>query len=229
MRSVIPWSYSSWDSYVNGCPRKFYEIKIAKNFDDPPNESTIWGNEVHAALEIRAKTNAPLPDNMQRFQKLADRVIYAPGETYAELEVAVTIDLQPTGFWDNDAYARGKLDLVKRNGTVALVNDWKTGKRKNNSLQLDLAAVLTFAKFPEVERITSLFTWFQEPTKPSSNKFTREQMPEIMAQFKQGVDDMQWSEQNNVWPEKPSGLCNGWCPVRTCKHWRPKRPNYGRR
>ena len=27
----------------------------------------------------------------------------------------------------------------------------------------------------------------------------------------------------DTWQPRPSGLCNGWCPVKTCEFWQPKR------
>lgn len=222
MPSIIPFSYSSFDAYRT-CPRMFYEQRISKKYPFVDTPATIWGKEVHSALENRANYGTDLPENMARFQPVADRIIYAPGDTYAEVKLAVDINLNAVDFWDKDAYARGVGDIVKINNNKALVGDWKTGKRKPASLQLDLMAVLTFSWFPEVEEITSCFVWFKEPSKPTSKKFKRGDEEKIMEQFESTVQDMQYSMEHNVWPEKPSGLCNGWCPVKECKHWRPKR------
>lgn len=218
MRPVLPWSWSSYESY-NTCPFQFYHLKIAKTYpwvDTPP---IIWGNLVHKAIEDYAKEGKPVPETMDRFMPLVNRILDAPGDNYVELELAITIDLQPTGFWSDDAWARGKGDIIKVNGTKGFNGDWKTGKWKEASLQLDLATVMTFAQFPELEVITTAFIYFQEPSKPVSKRFTRAQVPEIMAQFAAGVRDMQYSEQMNVWPKKPSGLCKAHCPVRECEYF----------
>jgi hypothetical protein len=222
VKSVIPWSFSSYNHYQT-CPRQFYETKIAQNFVEEPTVHTVWGKEVHSALEQRALTGAELPHSMDRFKHVADRIIGAPGDTYVELELAVDVNLIPVEFNDPNAWCRGIGDLIKVNGHAALANDWKTGKRKPASLQLDLMGVLVFATFPAVEKVITLFTWFQEPSKPTSKIIQRADIPKTMDQFAKGVADMQWSEENNVWPEKPSGLCRGYCAVKTCKYWQPKR------
>jgi len=160
---------------------------------------------------------------MKHFSPVADKIIHARGDTYVEIQLAATINLEPCAFDAPDAYMRGIGDLVKVNGKNALANDWKTGKRKPASLQLDMMGVLVFANFPEVEKVITLFTWFQEPSRPTSKILMRDEIPEIMQQFTEGVANMMWSEQHNAWPEKPSGLCRGWCPVKTCRHWQPKR------
>lgn len=222
MRSVIPWSFSSWDAY-NTCPKQFYETKIAKNWPVEMTEYMIWGNTVHKAIEDYIKEGKDIPLVMQRFKPIVDKIIDKPGDTYAELELACTQDLKPTGFWDANAWCRGKGDVLKVNQYVAFNGDWKTGKVKPNSKQLDLMAVMTFAAFPEVQIALTAFIWFQEPSKPTLGRYVRADVPRLIKQFEEGVRNMEWSQQNNVWPAKPSGLCHGWCPVKTCLHWRPKR------
>jgi hypothetical protein len=178
----------------------------------------IWGNMVHKAIEDYIKEGKPVPENMQRFIPIVDRFVNAPGDTYAEMELACDISLQPTGFWDDNAWCRGKGDIVKVNGRKALNGDWKTGQWKSGSLQLDLAGVMTFASFPDVDDITTVFVYFQQPTKPVSKRFKREDIPSIMQQFEPGVRDMKYSEDTGVWPKKPSGLCKRHCPVQDCEY-----------
>lgn len=222
--SIIPWSFSTWSAYQT-CGRQFYEMRIAKNFKEPKSKQIIWGEEVHTAIEHNIKTGSVIPDSMAHFSPVVERILAAPGENHAELELACDINLSPTGFWDTDTWVRGKGDLVKINGSKGIVFDWKTGKKKPNSLQLDLMTVLAFAKFPDVEELATGFVWFQDPSRPTVKHYHRDHAPRLLDQFAQGVDDMLWSEEHNVWPERPSGLCKpnprtgyAGCPVTTCKH-----------
>lgn len=220
--SILPWSWSGYENYQT-CPRKFCEEKILKKYPFRDTPHTIWGREVHKALENQANLGERLPPSMARFQPVADKIIESPGDNYAELKMGISRDMQPVDFFDKSGWARGIADLIKVKGEKALAVDWKTGRRKPHSLQLDLMAVMTFAWFPEVQTITSLFMWFKEPSKPTSKKFTREGAAQTLEQFLQGVTDMEYSELHNVWPEQPSGLCRGWCPVTDCRYWMPKR------
>ncbi|HWG89123.1 MAG TPA: PD-(D/E)XK nuclease family protein [Candidatus Acidoferrales bacterium] len=222
--SLIPWSFSSWSAYQT-CPRQFYEMRVAKNFREPKSKQIIWGEEVHTALEDNIKESKPIPESMAHFSPVVERILEAPGDNYAELELACDVNLHPVGFWDDDAWVRGKGDLVKINGAKGIAFDWKTGKKKPNSLQLDLMSVLSFAKFPDLEELSTCFVWFQDPTRPTIKKYHRDRAPALLDQFMQGVDDMIWSQEHDVWPEKPSGLCRpnprtgfAGCPVTTCPH-----------
>lgn len=226
MRSVIPWSWSSYNDYET-CPYRFYEVKIAKNYVEPESEPIIWGNTVHKSIELYGKEGKPMDGGTERFKPIVDKFIALPGETYFEMELAIRVDLAPTGFWDSDAYARGKGDLLKINHKKGLAVDWKTGKVKP-SIQLDLMGVMAMAQFPDLEQMTSMFMWFQNPSKPTIGKFTRDDIPRVIGQFKKGVADMQWSEQHNRWPKKPSGLCKRHCPVASCEYHGRGNPGYRR-
>lgn len=224
MRSVIPWSFSSWSAYQT-CPRQFYELRLAKNFTEPKSQQILWGEEVHTALELHVKEAQPIPEKMAHFSPTIEKILQAPGDNYPELELACDINLRPTGFWDADTWVRGKGDLVKINGNKGITFDYKTGKKKPNSLQLDLMTVMAFAAFPDVEQMSTCFVWFQDPSRPTVKHYDRDHAPRLMDQFMPGVEDMEWSFANNVWPEKPSGLCRpnprtgfAGCPVTTCPH-----------
>lgn len=224
MARIIPWSFSSWSAYQT-CPRQFYELRIAKTVVEPPSTQIIWGNEVHKALEDKVKIGAPVPKTMAHMEPMVQRILDAPGENHAEMELACTVDLKPTGFWDDNAWMRGKGDLIKLNGAKGAVFDYKTGKRKPNSLQLDMMAILAFAKFPDLEYLRTCFLWFQEPSKPTIAEYHRDRAPALLEQFMPGVEDMIWSMSEDVWPAKPSGLCRpnprtgfAGCPVTSCPH-----------
>lgn len=221
MKSVLPWSFSKLNDYET-CPRRFYETKIACNFKETDSVEILWGNDVHKGLEDNVKEGKALPARMAHFQYAADLVNKAPGDKYVELELAVTADLQPTGFYADNAWARGKCDIVIINGSVAAPLDYKTGKKKPKSRQLDLMSAMIFATFPQVAVAHSGFIWLQ--FKSTTRKtYYREDVSVIWDGFRQSVSEMEWSEKNNAWPAKPSGLCREWCPVTSCSHNGKKR------
>ena len=83
------WSFSSIKEYIN-CPKKYQEVRILKNYTFTDTQSTIYGKEVHTALEEYVRDGKPLAKNYQRFQKMVDTLIAIPGEKYPELKMALT-------------------------------------------------------------------------------------------------------------------------------------------
>ena len=215
MSKLFPWSFTSWNDYGT-CPRRFYEVRIAKNFREPESEHLIWGNSVHKAMELRVRDSTPLPNNMQKFEPVARSIEAAPGEVFTEIELAVKVDLTPCGFWDRSGWVRGKGDVVIKNGDKAVALDYKTGKVKPNRPQLELMTALIFCKYPDVEVVFSGFVWLGQNAPPTRDKFERKDMMKLFDQFTPRLEEMIWSEQNDTWPAKPSGLCRAHCPVTTC-------------
>lgn len=214
--AVLPWSYSSWDAYKT-CPRRYYEIKVAKNFTDNEGEHLIWGNEVHKAAELYLRDNVPLPENMTRFKGQFDAFAAKPGDKHVEVALAVNRRFEPCDFWDKDAFVRGKGDYLIINGPKGAAVDWKTGKIKP-SAQIRLMGFLTFLNYPHVDKLTNIFQWLKFPLQPTIEVMTRDHIPLVLEEFKPNLQDMLYSEKHNVWPEKPSGLCREYCPVKTCKY-----------
>lgn len=225
MQSIIPWSWSMFEAYQT-CPKQFYEMRILKNYRQPDGVEIIWGNEVHSALQHYVADGVPLPNNMQQYNKIAYTLSQAPGDKYCEIELAVNAALEPTGYWADDCWNRGKEDLLIVRDTKALAIDYKTGKEKQRSRQLELSACRVFTQFPQVETVTTSFAWLQ------TGKWTREvyhrrELAALWEGFYEGVQQMLWSEENGAWPAKPSGLCKksrrpgstyGGCPVASCAH-----------
>ena len=189
-RSVIPWSYSSYGDYQT-CPYRFYKVKIVKEYSEPPSEHIIWGNTVHKSIEEYIRDGKPMADTTARFKGVVDRYNALPGETYVEVELACDVNMKPTGFWDADAWCRGKGDIVKVNGNKGFAGDWKTGKVKPNSLQLDLMGVMVMATFPDVDKVTGVFVWLQDQCRQRQflhGDGVRRQRPESVSHILQSAD-----------------------------------------
>ncbi len=211
------WTYSSLESFET-CPKKHYHTKVARDFKELPNESALWGDKVHKALETRVRDNTPLPDGMQQWETLASKLAALPGQKLTELEVGVSDSYEPTDY--KKAWSRGKIDLVVQDKNKAIVLDYKTGKQKLTK-QLSLYAGYVFSLFPQVDVIEAGFVWLKDK-KISKETYYRSAVAEIWQEFLPRVRKLHVASEKNQWPERPSGLCNGWCPVKTCQHYKQK-------
>ena len=215
------WSYSALTSFET-CPRKHYETRIAKSFIEAESEEMRWGNLVHKKLEERVRDGKPLPGNMVQYEPLAKKLADAPGIKYVELPITFNADLEATELFAKDAWLRAKVDLAIKRGNTLKMIDYKTGKRKLDGDQLKLFAACGFAAFPSIEVIQTSYYWL--PTKQVDNEtFTKKDESIIWQEFEPRVSRMEEAFDNGYFPEKPSGLCRGWCPVKSCQHWEAKR------
>lgn len=105
--------------------------------------------------------------------------------------------------------------------TRSYVPTHNTGKRKYDYDQLLLNGLLTMCHLPNVNRVKSAFFWTKEG-KFDVQEFKREDWHTHWQRFLPDVARIERASELNVWQEKPSGLCNGWCRVESCVYWKPK-------
>lgn len=225
MAGVLPWSWSTLNEYRT-CPKRFYEVRIAKSVKEPDSDYLIWGNHFHKSMEIAIENNIALTGDMQRWEPIRKAMVAAPGTKYVELKGGVTADYKSCGFFDKDCFNRGVDDLVIKNGSKLISVDWKTGKETKGSQQLALSAARLFARFPDVTEINTAYYW-APVNKWSRSLYRKEDTPGIWQSVQPDVDNMKWSLENNAWPARPSGLCKrskkpgstyAGCIVTNCPH-----------
>jgi hypothetical protein len=141
-----------------------------------------------------------------------------PGAKLCEQKMAVDKNFQPTD-WSN-AWSRGIADVLVVHEDKAAVMDYKTGKRKLTD-QLTLYAAYTFAKYPEVNTVTTGFVWLKDK-KIDRESFDRADNAKIWQNFLPRVRKLEIAYEKDAWPCRPSGLCRGWCPVKTCEFYKSK-------
>lgn len=210
--SLPPWTYSHLDKFET-CPRQFYEVKVAKNFDDARGEQALWGDVVHAEFKAAVDNNAPLPAGMTHWQPLIDKICAMPGEKLTEYRMALDSNFNPTS-WD-DSWTRGIADVVILGTRTAAVLDYKTGRRKPSE-QLRLYSGYVFQHHSHVQRIETGFVWLKEK-QVVKEVIQRSDMPPVWQAMVQRYAKLRSAYERNVWPARPSGLCRGWCPVTSCK------------
>ena len=208
------WSYSALKEYEN-CPKKYYEIRVAQNYTVIPSEQMIYGTEVHKALEDYVKDGKELALNYLRFKPAADALIDIPGEKYPEYEMALFRDKTPCDFADSNRWVRGIVDLLIVDGDYAFIVDYKTGSNKYpDPKQLRLMSLMTFAHFPNVNKIKAGLLFVMHGTFVTE-EYTREDLDKSWAKFNGPLGRLDNSYDNDVWPPNPTPLCK-YCPVKSC-------------
>lgn len=211
MAGVLPWSHSSLTAFET-CPRRFHITRIAKLIKEPQTEATLWGNEVHKALELAVAGTKPLGANFTQYQPIVDRVRAAKGRKFTEQKFGLTSSFRPTEFFGKDVWFRGVLDLVITTPKVGVVLDHKTGKVKTDGDQLKLFAAATFAQHPYLETVKTGYIWLAHD-KVTTQEFKKDDVPGIWQEFLPRIQRMEKAQDDDKWLPNPSGLCRAHCPV----------------
>jgi hypothetical protein len=221
----LPWSHSLLSTFEN-CPKQLAEVKVYKRVKEKPIDQRDWGIRAHSAIEDACK-GRPLEPEMTLYQPLVDLVLgwkrTKGAEVYLEQKLAINKDLQPCGFFADDVFGRCVLDVnyIMPGGEQAIFIDWKTGKRKPSD-QLERAALIGFANYPNVQLIRTDFVWVKDGVRDPAH-FARADIPRMWEKLLPLLKEYRKAFKDENFPPRESGLCKGWCPVESCQFWSKKK------
>lgn len=216
----IAWSYSAITSFEN-CPRKYYEVNIAKSVKDG-NETTDTNKIYHDALDARIARKKPLPGELAHLEPYAALIIGLPGETYSEADLTINEQFVPTKFndWDG-AWLRVRADVLKINGASGIGFDHKFGKPRNDADQAELTALTVFRRFPSVQHFRFIYAHLDEKKGRDllPFDFRADQQQALWGGWMNRYARLKAAREGNNFPMTPNPLC-AYCPVRQCPNYR---------
>jgi hypothetical protein len=219
MTKIPAWSFSSIKTF-DQCPKKFYHLKVVKDFQEDQNaEHLIYGTRFHEAAEFYIRDDKPLPHEFHYAKASLDRLKAFPGEKLCEYEMGLTENLAPCGFKDPDVWWRGIADLIILRDDMAFVLDYKTGKSAKyaDKGQLELMALAVFKHFPQVKRVKAGLLFVIANAFPKA-EYTIEQEPDLWQKWLTDYGKMKMAYSTGVWNPRTSGLCKKHCVVLACPH-----------
>lgn len=219
MTTHLQFTYSSWKVFKT-CRKQFKHLYILKDFRSLQHEANRYGEAAHKAIEDYIGKGIPMPSTYDRFKPIVEVVKNWKGDTYVELEMAVNEQLEACDYHDRANYlTRGKADLVKVNGTKAKVLDWKFGKTAKYAdlKQVELMALLVFAKFPEVEHVRGVLM-FMVPDKPIRADYYRKDEKAMWQRWMYEHSVMTDARNRDNFGPNPNNLCKNYCPVLSCDY-----------
>jgi hypothetical protein len=224
------WSFSALKNFL-GCPSKYYKTKITKEFVEVWGAETEFGDEFHKCADnyLKFGAKAPLPEKFTQWREYLDRwraLAQKADALYVEHEMALDRSLKPVSWFSKLVWCRAKTDVLVVNGAWAYAGDHKTGKSKKYDESIDqlmITALHVFYYFPKVDTVRCGYYWLKENARPEESTYHRKDIPKMwnlvlpyLKEFKQAFNDEEF-------PPRQSGLCNGWCPVTSCTFWAPKK------
>ena len=216
--SIAPWSFSKIKSFEQ-CPKKFYHLKIAKDYRESETEAMLYGTAVHLAAEEYIRDGKPLPPEYNYCKDVLDVLNSIEGEKICEMKMGLTENLEPCEFFADDVWWRGIADLVimnKRTKTAYVV-DYKTSKntRYADKGQLELMAMALFKYFPDIEVVRGglVFVVCNELVK---DEYDIAVAPKLWTKWLGDYNRMKKAHANDVWNANQSGLCKRHCVVTEC-------------
>lgn len=214
------WSFSKIGDFEK-C-KKYFWLKHEQKIPEPERplkpgqleHANDRGSRVHDNCEgyVRGDHDALCPEADKFFGSRIDllRVLYAQGDV--ELEGNWGMDAEwNIAEWDG-AWLRLKLDVLVHLGKhEAVVIDYKTGKKFGNEVkhmqQLQLYALVTFLRFPHLEKVSSQL-WYLDVNEVTEQVFTRDQALRFRRSFHARGEAITTC---TTWPANPNKFSCQWC------------------
>lgn len=217
MTTNIAHSHTSVSTFQT-CPKQYHAKYITKEIKFEETEATIYGNRMHEAMENRLRDKAVLPSEFIALEGIALTVENMKGNLRVEMELAITRDLAPTGFFSPDVWLRGKADVIVFNQETGLLRifDWKTGKPKEDMQQLKIMAVTAFYTIHDVKKIRVAFV-YTKTGDVDQREFSIEQVPELVAELRHETLRVELAHVRGLFLPQPNGLCKNHCQVKSCQ------------
>ncbi len=214
----LVYTYSNLNAYEN-CPHQMYRRYIKKDVPYVETPEMAWGNAVHSAFEHRVGAGKPLPDTMRQWEEFAAPFDNKPATV--ERKLGCTSKGKPTGFFDNDVWLRGKVDVEVTHGTTAFMADWKTGNGKyESSFELEVGALLLKANNLQLTRVIGNYVWLKENR--VGQQYDLSAFRQTWDKVNEIVGRIEADRAAGEFPKKKSGLCP-WCNVSDCENYGPKK------
>ena len=223
---MLAWSYSSIKTF-DQCPKKYFHLKVKKDYKDEDTTATIYGTELHKAAEEYIKDGTPIPPRFSFVADVLEALQKIEGEKHCEIKLGVAKrdgKLVPCDFFAKDVWWRGIVDLViiNKEKRIAYLVDYKTSKntRYADTKQLDLMAGAIFTHYPDIVEIKSalLFVVCNEMVKKKHEYVMRTSYMNTMAPE---LARLEAAIKTDVWNPVSGPLCK-FCPVMECAHNRKR-------
>lgn len=217
---AIRGSYTLISDFRN-CPHKAARRHILRDLPNgEPSPEMSHGIRVHKAFEERISQQKPLAEDLQNLEPMAQ--MFKEWGAVAELKLACTSQWVMCDFYAPDAWLVGKLDIVviDETRTKAYNGDLKTGKIREDSLELVIHALLLKCALPTLTVIRSQYLWTSQLHNvlgilhdTSDVTIAQKLVNSVMTE----IHRLAAHPGRDHWPKTPNALC-GWCDVMDCEH-----------
>lgn len=172
------------------------------------------GTRIHDSCEayVNGTSNELASEAGKHFGPQLDllRVLHAKGQVSLEGEWAMDDAWVPTEW--KAGWLRLKLDaLVHVSDTEAIVIDYKSGRKFGNEIkhgeQLQLYQLVTFLRYPKLERVTAEL-WYVDQNEVTSLTFRRDQGLRFKEKWEKRGVALTTCEK---WPANPNQFSCKWC------------------
>jgi putative RecB family exonuclease len=206
---ISAWSYSRLSTW-EACPAKA-KYKYLDKLPELDSIAASRGGAIHKLAEQWLKGEVEdLPVELEKIEDFMGGLVGG----LAELQLAFDKDWKTCEWFGPQVYCRVVFDVIKIDGSVGVVVDYKTGKQRHDEHtdQLRLYALAAFQQWPELEMLEAQILYIDHGNKLAM-KFMRSSLPTLKGYWDTRAGKMLADE---LFSPKPNPGCR-WCPFSKSK------------
>ena len=215
------WSYSAMNDFET-CPLKYAGSRYYKTVKFEETKEILWGNRKHKANENALKgvlvPASPSAEDVDWKYVNALKAASEGGELLVEQQYALNRNLAQVGWFAQDAWGRGVIDVAVIKDGVAKIFDWKSGRVKLDELQLKIFCMFLALVRRDIERFEARFIWLKDDSVSAPIILNRSEIFPILKDVLARVERMEQAWNAEIFQARTSGLCKNYCGVEECPH-----------
>lgn len=226
------WSYTSLQEFLT-CPAQWAAKRYYKTLVEKESEAMRVGNMIHATAEhyLKSKIGQTFKQSqihsayLPMVQRYCDALLASGAELHVEKEMCFDKAFKPCGWKDWDTvYVRSKGDVLAKKGNKISILDWKSGKYKEDFLQLEMFAVFAALtpEFKDVQEFDPKFIFIKEAAPKNilrlPQPIQRSELKGILGKIIAIVRRMEAAWESETFPCRKNGLCRNYCANTDCTH-----------
>ena len=211
------WSPSKLMSFET-CPAKFAAESYYKTVPYQETVHTIWGTRVHKQAEL-AMLNEECED-LEAYVVVRDyvRVLkQLPGQRLVEYQISLDENWKPCEWAEGTARMIVDLAIISPDGKSLKCYDWKTGKIKDDPIQMQIYSYCLAIMFPDVQDFDFKYIWLKDKT-TTGFKLNRADLLPVAKDVRTRVARMKQAWDNENFNMRKNGLCKQWCGNKACPY-----------
>jgi len=203
---IKAWSYSTVNNFTK-CPLSIRFNKIDR-IPEPDNEAQARGNAIHADLAHLIRTGEwPERPTIPHRDEWRKRLLHMHvAGARAELQHAFDRQWQTVPWFGVNVYGRVIIDAILDAGDTVILHEHKSGKYwPEHEKQKRLYGLVAMMMYPNAEQSLVQINYIDQPDQATDiARFTREQIPELKAEFDEFALPLLSEE---IYPASPGRHC----------------------
>jgi CRISPR/Cas system-associated exonuclease Cas4 (RecB family) len=197
------YSFSALKLYEQ-CPAK-YKFSRIDRLEEPTGKAAERGKQIHSQLEGVLKREIELSDDTPEITYLSTNIAkWQEQNAQSEMLIAVGADWTSAEYDDPTALFRGIIDLYFEEDAVATVTDYKTGKLRDYSDQLEVYSTLVMTNKPHIEKVTPIIEFIDHKRTMQHAIIHRAKLPVLQDKL---VGRLEVLDKDQTHVPNPSYLC----------------------